>query len=149
MFYEVHLSRCFCSHPSRCFVVCILRGALLCASFKMLCCARRKNISRILRVRELMPSKVTSVRVVFFGEKCLPPFLTARCLRVTGVGGSSGDKGSLLSIGLREVVCSLTRQRAQILCFGKNISPWLLFRGVVFFFVFASVGSNDGCRRFR
>ena len=72
---------------------------------------------------ELLPSKVTSVRVIFFREKRLPPFLTARCLRVTGVGGSSGEKGSLLSIGLREVVCSLTRQRAQILCFGKNISP--------------------------
>jgi len=64
-----------------------------------------------------------SVRVIFFGEKRLPPFLTARCLRVTGVGGSSGEKGSLLSVGLREVVCSLTRQRAQILCFGKNVSP--------------------------
>ena len=53
-----------------------------------------------------------------------PPFLTACCLRVTGVGGSSGEKGSLLSIGLREVVCSLTRQRAQILCFGKNVFPF-------------------------
>ena len=55
-------------------------------------------------------------------ERNVSPFLTARCLRVTGVGGSSGEKGSLLSVGLREVVCSLTRQRAQILCFGKNVS---------------------------
>ena len=60
-----------------------------------------------------MASKVTSVRVMFFGEKRLPPFLTARCLRVTGVGGSSGEKGSLLSVGLREVVCSLAGQRAR------------------------------------
>ena len=51
-----------------------------------------------------------------------PPFLMARCLRVTGVGGSSGDKGSLLSVGLREVVCSLARQRARIWCFGKKTS---------------------------
>ena len=72
---------------------------------------------------ELLPSKVTSVRVIFFGEKRLPPFLTARCLRVTGVGGSSGGKGSLLSVGLREVVCSLTRQRAQILRFEKTSPP--------------------------
>ena len=78
-----------------------------------------------------------------------PPLLTARCLRVTGVGGSSGEKGSLLSVGIRGVVCSLTRQRAQILCFGKKCLPlWLLSPGVVFFFEFASVGSNDGCRGF-
>ena len=41
---------------------------------------------------ELLPSKVTSVRVMFFGEKRLPPFLTVRCLRVTSVGGSSGAR---------------------------------------------------------
>ena len=41
---------------------------------------------------ELLPSKVASVRVMFFGEKCLPPFLTVRCLRVTSVRGSLGGR---------------------------------------------------------
>ena len=82
-------------------------------------------------------------------RKMSPPLPNGSLLEVTGVGGSSGEKGSLLSVGLREVVCSLTTQRAQILRFGKkHLPPWLLSRGVVFFFVFASVGSNDGCRGF-
>jgi len=52
-----------------------------------------------------------------------PPFLTARFLRVTDVGGSSGEKGSLLSVGLLKVIYSLTRQRAQGFMFRRKTSP--------------------------
>src|SRR6185295_10093364 len=48
-------------HPSRCLVMCILRGAVFCALFEMSCYVH--------------PSRCC---VLFFG-KTSPPFLTSRC----------------------------------------------------------------------
>jgi len=62
-----------CVHPSRCLVVCILRGALLCASFETLCCVRMENVSRILRGSVKSCVSMSEVRGKCW-KKCLPPF---------------------------------------------------------------------------
>ena len=102
------------SSPSGCCVLCILRGALLCASFE-----------------------ATLVRVLFFG-KMSPPFLTSRC-----PGAVYVEKGVLFCGTLIDYLITTEATRGNFV-FLENVSPLscaLLSSGG--FVLFVSCGSSD------
>ena len=124
----VHPSRClvvcilrgavFCAsfempyyvHPSRCCVLCILRDVLLCASFEVLCFVH--------------PSRRRSLGFCFFG-KTSPP-LPNELLP----GGSLCRKGSSLLWNLDRLFAYHRGNARKFSIFGKMSPPFL--RAVVF-----------------
>src|SRR6185312_13643256 len=89
-------------HPSRCLVMCILRVDVFCASFEMACYVHT------LRRRALW--------FCFFG-KTSPPFLTSRCPEAVYV-----EKGVLFCGTLIDYLLTTEATRKNFV-FLKNVSP--------------------------
>ena len=151
--------------PSRFLLLCILRDALLCdvlGVFAPEVCrvvlswgSWRKTSPPSLRFFlpkdlfgcNLFLSGATLVRVVL--EKMSPPLPNGSLLEGYRCWWQFGrerfpsfcwpSRGSMFT---GEATC------ANFVFWKKRLPPWMLSRWVVFFFVFASVGSNDGCRGF-
>ena len=83
-------------HPSRCLVMCILRGALWCASFE-----------------------ATLVRVLFFG-KMSPPFLTSCCPEAVYV-----ERWVLFCWTLIDYLFTTEATRGNFKFFRKRLPPFL------------------------
>ena len=131
----VHPSRyCFCTlrgallcasfevlcfvHPSRCFVMCILRGAVFCASFEVLCSMHHSRCCVLCILRGEL------VRVLIFG-KTSPPFLTSCCPEAVYV-----ERGVLFCGTLIDYLLTTEATRGNFVFLEKCLRPFL--RAVVF-----------------